>query len=162
LVWDTTTGKAILVLAADARVYNAEWSPDGERLVLGERYGKARVMDATSGEELLRFTAHSDDIWHATWSPNGTRIVSGDESGEVKVWDAATGAVVLGFRVPGAVYSVDWSPDGNYVIAGGYFNPPVVRHAWQSTEELIEYAKECCVTRELTDAERQQFGLPER
>jgi WD40 repeat protein len=119
-------------------------------------------MDATSGEELLRFTAHSDDIWHATWSPNGTRIVSGDESGEVKVWDAATGAVVLGFRVPGAVYSVDWSPDGNYVIAGGYFNPPVVRRAWQSTEELIDYAKECCVTRELTDAERQQFGLPER
>jgi hypothetical protein len=30
---------------------------------------------------------------------------------------------------------------------------------WQSTEELIQYAKECCVFRELTPEERQQFGL---
>ena len=74
----------------------------------------------------------------------------------------ATGAEVLSFRAPDVVYSVDRSPDGYYVIAGGYFNPPVVRRAWQSTEELIAHAKECCVSRELTDAERQQFGLPER
>ena len=32
----------------------------------------------------------------------------------------------------------------------------------QSTEDLISYTKECCVTRELTPEERQQFGLPER
>jgi WD40 repeat protein/DNA-binding SARP family transcriptional activator len=161
-VWDTSTGKPLLEVAADDRVYNAEWSPDGRRLVLAERYGKARVTDATSGEELLVFTPHSDDIWHAMWSPDGTRIVSGDESGEVKVWDAATGAEVLSFRAPAAVYSVNWSPDGDYVIAGGYFNPPVVRRAWQSTEELIAHAKECCVSRELTDAEREKFGLPQR
>jgi hypothetical protein len=60
------------------------------------------------------------------------------------------------------VYSVNWSPDGKYVAAGGYFNPPVVRRAWQSTEDLIAYAKECCVTRTLTPEECQQFGLPER
>jgi WD40 repeat protein len=148
-------------MSADDRVYNAEWSPDGKRLVLGERYGKSRVMDATSGEELLVFAAHSDDIWHATWSPNGKRIASSDESGEVKVWDAATGGVVLSLRAPDAVYSVNWSPDGQFIIAGGYFNPPVVRRAWQSTQELITHARACCVTRELTDPERQQFGLLE-
>lgn len=32
---------------------------------------------------------------------------------------------------------------------------------WQTIEELIDYAKECCVFRQLTDAERLQFGLPE-
>jgi WD40 repeat protein len=143
-------------------VLNAEWSPDGRRLVVGERNGKARVLDATSGEELLLFATHSDDIWHATWSPNGKRIVSSDESGEVKVWDAATGGVVLSLRAPGAVYSVNWSPDGKFIIAGGYFDPPVVRRAWQSTQDLIAHAQECCVTRELTGAERQQFGLPQR
>jgi hypothetical protein len=80
----------------------------------------------------------------------------------VKVWDAASGAEVLSFRAPGAVYSVNWSPDGQYVIAAGYFNPPVIRRAWQSTEDLIVHARECCVTRELTPEEREQFGLPER
>jgi hypothetical protein len=29
----------------------------------------------------------------------------------------------------------------------------------QSTQELVDYAKECCVFRDLTDAERAQFGL---
>jgi WD40 repeat protein len=146
----------------DVRAVNGAWSPDGERIVLGHSRGVARVVDASSGEELLVFAAHSDDIWHTTWSPDGKRIVSGDVTGDVRVWDAATGDVVLSFRVPGAVYSVDWSPDGTYVAAGGYFFPPVIRRAWQSTEDLIAYARDCCVARELTAAERQDFGLPER
>jgi hypothetical protein len=33
---------------------------------------------------------------------------------------------------------------------------------WHSTQELIDYAYECCVFRELTVEERQLFGLPER
>jgi len=34
--------------------------------------------------------------------------------------------------------------------------------AWHSAQELIDYAKECCVVRELTVEEREQFGLPSR
>jgi hypothetical protein len=32
--------------------------------------------------------------------------------------------------------------------------------AWQTTQELIDYARDCCIVRELTDAGREQFGLP--
>jgi WD40 repeat protein len=160
-IWDTTTGEMLKKLG-DYTGLNAEWSPDGERIAFYQAGHMVRVFDATGGEEMLVFTAHSDDVWQTSWSPNGMRIASGDESGEVKVWDAATGEVVLSFRAPDAVYSVNWSPDGKFVAAGGYFNPPVVRHAWQSTADLIAYTKECCVTRELTPEERQQFGLPER
>ena len=160
-IWDATTGEMLKKLG-DYTGLNAEWSPDGERIAFYQAGHIVRIFDATGGEELLVSTAHSDDVWHTTWSPNGMRIASGDESGEVKVWDAATGEVVLSFRAPDAVYSVNWSPDGQYIVAGGYFNPPVVRRAWQSTGELIAHARECCVSRELTDAERQRFGLPER
>jgi hypothetical protein len=55
---------------------------------------------------------------------------------------------------------VEWSPDGRYLIASGGFDVPVVRRAWETTEALIAEARECCVFRELTDAEREQFGLP--
>lgn len=157
-IWDVSTGEALMT-RDDYHVYNAAWSPDGERLVLGHPDGEARVFDTTSGEELLLFTGHSDIVWHASWSPNGERIASGDQSGEVRVWDAETGAEVLSFRAPDAVYSVNWSPDGQWVIAGGLFNPPVIRHAWQSTEALIADARDCCVDRELTDVEREQLGL---
>jgi hypothetical protein len=34
--------------------------------------------------------------------------------------------------------------------------------AWQTMEELIAYAKECCLVHELTAEEREVFGLPER
>ena len=33
---------------------------------------------------------------------------------------------------------------------------------WLTTEELIAYAKECCLVRELTEEERQLFGLSQR
>jgi hypothetical protein len=78
------------------------------------------------------------------------------------VWDAATGAEVLSFKVPAAAISVSWSPDAKYVVVAGYFNTPVVRRVWRSTEALIAHARECCVTRELTDEEREQFDLPPR
>jgi hypothetical protein len=32
---------------------------------------------------------------------------------------------------------------------------------WQSTEDLIAYAYDCCVFRDLMPEEREQFGLPE-
>jgi WD40 repeat protein len=161
LVWDTATGRVLEAFGHYVGL-NAEWSPDGERIAFYQKGGMVKVFDAITGDEQLVFVAHADDVWHTTWSPNGMRIASGDESGEVKVWDATTGEVVLGFRAPDAVYSVNWSPDGNYIIAGGYFNPPIVRRAWQSTEDLMTYARQCCVTRELTPGEREQLGLPER
>jgi hypothetical protein len=60
------------------------------------------------------------------------------------------------------VLSVNWSPDGKHVIAAGNATEPVIRRAWQSTEELMAYARENCVLRELTPEERAQFGLPSR
>ena len=31
---------------------------------------------------------------------------------------------------------------------------------WQSTQELVDYARACCLVRELTFKERELFGLP--
>ena len=51
--------------------------------------------------------------------------------------------------------------DGTHVIVtGDGINEPIIKRVWQSTEELIDYAYECCVTRELTAEERGEFGLP--
>jgi WD40 repeat protein len=78
----------------------------------------------------------------------------------VRVWDTTTGEEYYSFRAPDFVLSVDWSPDGKHLVTSGHFNTPVVLRVWPSTEELIEYAYDCCVTRELTAEEREQLGLP--
>ena len=33
---------------------------------------------------------------------------------------------------------------------------------WNTTDELITYARECCLMRQLTADERELFGLPPR
>jgi hypothetical protein len=55
-----------------------------------------------------------------------------------------------------------WSPDGQHLAVVGHETLVSVWRVWQSTEELVEYAKECCAFRELTAAERERFALPPR
>jgi WD40 repeat protein len=163
IIWDAETGQELATLdSQDGETVCVEWSPDGERILVGYGNGAVKVWDAATGEGLVTFAGHAEQVWDASWSPDGTRVASADANGAVKVWDARTGDEVLGFAVPGNTVSVNWSPDGKYISAGGFYNTPVIRRVWQSTEELIAEAKECCVTRELTLAERAQFGLPSR
>ena len=63
-----------------------------------------------------------------------------------------------------AVYApyARWSPDGRYVAVAMEASPAEIWRVWQSTEELVDYAKECCLFRELTVAERERFALPSR
>ncbi len=63
----------------------------------------------------------------------------------------------MSFQTPGLLTNVDWSPYRKYLILPS--GQLIITRVWQSTAELIQYAKECCVLRELTLAERQQFGL---
>jgi WD40 repeat protein len=80
----------------------------------------------------------------------------------VKIWNSETGEELFSFSVPGAPLNIEWSPDGTHIIVpGDGLNEPVIKRVWHSSEELIEYAYDCCVTRELTPEERDQFGLPE-
>jgi hypothetical protein len=100
-------------------------------------------------------------IFEADWSPDGSLIASTDDTGSVRIWDPATGQEVNRFNVGFAPLFIDWSPDGmQMLISGTGSHIPEIRRVWQSTEDLVSYAKECCVFRELTPEERQQFGLP--
>jgi WD40 repeat protein len=160
-IWDGTTGALLGVLESHDGVTNqARWSPDGGRVAVAYSSGPVKVYGAAGGEALLTFAGHPNNALAAAWSPDGGRVASGDQDGAVKVWDATTGEVVLSFQVRGFAERVEWSPDGKHLIVSSGVDVPVVRRVWQSTEELIADARECCVFRELTEAEREQYGLP--
>jgi WD40 repeat protein/serine/threonine protein kinase/DNA-binding XRE family transcriptional regulator len=159
-IWDGKTGQLLMTLEShDGETYREVWSPDGKRLAVTYGSGPVKIWDATTGQELLTLVGHNTVVWEATWSPDGRRIASGDQAGNVKVWEVNTGQEVMNFKAPGFVRGLDWSDDGQYLLVSGMFNTPFIKRVWQSTDELIQYAKECCVLRELTAAERQQFGL---
>jgi WD40 repeat protein len=172
-LWDAATGKPVL----GGYVNNTEdlsfgdtvdfcisggWSPDGTRILTASWAGNgAKIWDAKTGENLLTYKDHSGGIGFPTWSPNGKRVASGDTNGVVKIWDAETGATLLSFSVPVGEYlfQLDWSPDGKWLAGVGSVPAVEVNRVWQTSDDLIAYAKECCVVRELTPEERQQFGL---
>ncbi len=147
------------------------WSPDSTRIVVsggsdetGLTSNPVYVFDANTGEELLNINRHTSMVMGIGWSPNGKRLVSGSTDDFTRIWDAETGAELLTLSTPNDWWSIpDWSPDGQYLFVSiqNLFNPGKsgVFRVWQTTEELIDYAKECCVFRELTDAERIQYGL---
>jgi WD40 repeat protein len=174
LVWDADSGEVLLSLTepeAPAIFFSVSWSPDGSRLMttggndqVGAPANPIRIFDAESGEELLVIDEHAGNIWWGSWSPDGRRIATGSSDGTTRIWDAATGAELLTLDTPNNwANSPEWSPDGRFLAIGLFsFDEDTesgVWRVWQSTEELLAYAKECCTFRELTAEERDQFGL---
>jgi WD40 repeat protein len=148
------------------------WSPDSNRIVvaggtdeIGTKENPVYVFDAITGDELLKIIRHIGHVWGVNWSPNGERIVSGSTDDTTRVWDAETGAELLTLSTPTDWGSLPaWSPDGQYLLTTLSVTEMEtisgVWRVWQTTEDLIKYAKECCAFRELTPKEREQFGLP--
>jgi WD40 repeat protein len=148
------------------------WSPDSKRIAvsygsdeIGSLTNPIYVYDASSGEELLKIDEHTRQVWGIDWSPDGKRLVSGSSDGTTRIWDVKTGAELLTLPTPNDwMADTLWSPDGQHVVVAiGNLSGPGrsgVWRVWQTTQELIDYAKECCVFRDLTEAELTQFGLP--
>jgi WD40 repeat protein len=171
LVFDAHTWELLYSVQHEAPSYTGitAWSPDGTRLLTGGGHDEegakdntVRVWDGETGEELLVISGHTKSVWPGSWSPDGKRVVTFSNDGTVRVWDSSTGDELLTLSVPvlygGAAW---WSPDGQHLAIVGLDTLVSVWRVWQTTDELVDYARECCVVRQLTPAERQQFGLPD-
>jgi WD40 repeat protein len=162
---DPYTGETLRELPSDSGwSIKTEWSPDGSYLAVGYQNGTVKIWNTEDWTIYKEFEAHQIACTDVAWSPDGQRIISGDDNSIIYVWEVETGNIVSAWDMQallGGFQGVEWSPDGNYISVQGMGVPmPIFRRVWQSTEELIDYAYECCVWRELTSAERELFGLP--
>jgi WD40 repeat protein len=163
VVWDATTGEEILALPTESYACGVRWSPDGSRLVVPLLFNRGNpsqhIVDANTGEILLTYSRHIGMANGGWWSPDGARVVTtGDDA--TRIWDPVTGGEYAALDT--ANWIAEFSPDGSRLATIGKESVLRIWRVFPDTESLIAYARECCVLRELTSEERQQFGLPER
>jgi len=110
-----------------------ERHPAKDELLCGGSDGAPKIFKMVRTEarkigdnaNLLReFAAMPGRVFGVAYNQDGSRIAAGSSSdgvGEVRVYNAADGAVVWKSEVPeGGIFTVDFSPDGKTVAAGGF------------------------------------------
>lgn len=102
-------------------ITSVDISPNGQRIVSGNRDGNIRLWDPTVRKSPLRImVGHESAVTSVSFSPGGHRIVSTSGDGTIRLWDAATGdsigEPIREHQTP--VYSVAYSPSGNYIVSG--------------------------------------------
>jgi WD40 repeat protein/serine/threonine protein kinase len=92
---DAESDKSLLTLVHPAAVWDAQFSPDGTRIVTACSDGIARVWDANAAEVVLELAGHVGRLTSATYSPDGQRIATSSVDDTARVWDALNGNLLL-------------------------------------------------------------------
>jgi len=123
-IWEVATGEAVRDLApVGGTVWNLAYSPDGQYLVTCAADNNAYVWDQTSARPIAVLEAHTADVEDAEFSGDGRYLVTGgdDQKGilwNTMTWSAETELTIPGFRNPGQIWNVAYSPDGRWIATG--------------------------------------------
>ncbi|WP_437826615.1 nSTAND1 domain-containing NTPase [Sorangium sp. So ce1153] len=105
------------VLVHPDGVLDADYSPDGKRIVTASWDRKARVWNADGTGEPLVLRGHEDRVNSAAFSPDGARVVTASWDRTARVWSADGAGEPLVLRGhEDWVYSAAFSPDGKRIV----------------------------------------------
>ncbi len=122
-LWDAASGQLLRDFEDNSQyktIDSVTFSTDGTRVLAGVD-STMKMWDAATGE-LLHTTEVGKVINAVAFSRDGNFMLSAADS--VKLWDATTGRLLRTFQGDSFdfFYSVAFSPDGAFVLAGGDSN----------------------------------------
>ncbi|MBC7872297.1 MAG: TIR domain-containing protein [Chitinophagaceae bacterium] len=166
-LWDAPIRLVGNFIGHTASVTSASWSPDGNRLVTIGNDETALLWDLKSQSVLATLNGHDGAVSAVDWSPENARVVTVGEDGKIIVWDVQSGAQLLTFQLETSVedivplLDVVWSEDGTHIAISDAEGRLRLLPIWANVGQLIDMARECCLTRNFfTDEESTRFDIP--
>jgi WD40 repeat protein len=126
-IWDVSSNRQISVFQFDwANDYGIGfqvcYSPDGTRIAASLDHERIFILDAKTGEILVRTVQPAEGVDCICFSPDGERVVYSGEGGPIVVSDARTGATccqLLGHDLfEWHTTTVCYLPDGKRIASG--------------------------------------------
>src|SRR5439155_2209649 len=143
-VWDVAKRKLKLSIPVTAdTVYGASWSPDGTKLAFGCADNTLRVIDASTGEQVLFQGSHNDWVFDSVFTKDGAHLVSVGRDRTVKLTEVATQRFIDNVTsiTPGAlkggVQTVARHPQRDEVVVGGADGVAKVYRLFRLTARVI-------------------------
>jgi WD40 repeat protein/DNA-binding SARP family transcriptional activator len=147
-LWEASSGRTLQILRGHLHWVNGvAFSPDGKLLASGSHDRAVRVLDFDTCETAHEFFGHASWVTSVAFSPNSRLVASASEDGTVRVWhiglkraahvlsgsddptaDASPtpsprswrGRLMPQYGKDSQMESVDISPDGRLIAAGGH------------------------------------------
>ncbi len=102
-------------------ILDAQFSPDGQRIVTASQDKTARLWDAHTGKLLTTLWGHAGGVKNAEFSPDGQRIVTCSEDCTARIWDATSGTLVASLKGhKNIVLDARFSPDSKRIVTASF------------------------------------------
>jgi glutamine cyclotransferase len=127
-LWDIKTGNEVRRYQHPIDANGIAVSRDGGSILTGCDNHSVYLWNASSGEEIKRFSGHTGFVYGVAFAPDGRHIASGSVDKSARVFDLTTGQQVKAFEGHGnAVTQVAFSPDSRHLFICG----DSAAHMWE-------------------------------
>ena len=119
-LWEIQSGERLQVFEDSGSVTAANFSPDGQRLLIGNEESIMRLWNVRTGCEQLNFQGHSDAITCIAFDPSRRQMLSGSRDKTVKLWSIINGRILRTFQGHSAgVSTIAFSPTNSRIFLSG-------------------------------------------
>ena len=122
-LWDVESGEETLQLplsGTESHVFDVAFDPRGETLALAGADGKVRLWDLKTNTQQQILSGHLQNVFRVEFSNDGQFVASASRDGTVRIWSCSSGEMVKILTGANDFRSIDYSPCGRFLAAGGF------------------------------------------